>query len=138
MIVIIISLFINYKLFLQIQNEKVYVPTTPVEHTKYVNKTQRININTRPVDSYTQIGLLYNDLTRLPLYGRQTYRGSHMWNYYTKSNEIVVLKIPIIINERNCENKYGCKEIYDDDEIYISEYNQTFKVRLYEKVFPIH
>ena len=80
----------------------------------YYGKGVPINIRTRgKPDNYSQIGILTsvtnpNDIK--PLYGRQTYRGSNLWNYYTALDSNLATKIPIEKN-RNCIGTQGCSEI---------------------------
>ena len=56
--------------------------------------TRRINIRTRGVENFRQIGTLYNDGTVLPLYGRPTYSSSSKWNYYAVTNDHIHIQVP--------------------------------------------
>lgn len=66
----------------------------------------------------------------LPIYGRQTYSRAARWNYYTVLDSGV--RIPIMMNNRNCTAELGCEELFDDDEINIPDLKSTYKLRLYE------
>lgn len=91
-----------------------------------------INIRTRgePYE-YQNIGLLRhptdsNDIK--PLYGRKTFGGSSLWNYYCLLNNHIQVKIPII-KEENCLNERGCKEILNGDKVVIN--NTTYIAETY-------
>lgn len=98
------------------------------------NIPNKININfpTRGKTQYKQLGILMNiDSNQiLPLFGRQTYDRSHMWNYYTTTDGYRAFKLPLSIDGRDCTESHGCSEIYDDDIIDIDELG-SFKVTLY-------
>ena len=99
-----------------------------------LNIPDKININfpTRGKTQYKQLGILMNiDSNQvLPLFGRQTYERSHMWNYYTTTDGYRAFKLPLSIDGRDCTESHGCSEIYDDDIIDIDELG-SFKVTLY-------
>lgn len=89
----------------------------------YIGRGMPINIPTRgAVGKYQNIGLLKNpndpnDVK--PLYGRMTYRGSNMWNYYCLLNNHIQVQIPII-RENNCLDNRGCKEIVDKETVNVN------------------
>ena len=101
---------------------------------KYFNKGVPINIRTRgEPPSYQQIGILVSesDPSNIkPLFGRQTYRGSSLWNYYTALDSHLSTKIPIQKN-RNCVDTQGCSEINDKDIINITGNTDDYRVNLY-------
>ena len=92
-----------------------------------------INIRTRGISHYVQIGLLHGGDDILPLFGRRTYNGSHMWNYYTVSNDHNPIHIPIEVSSRDCQDAYGCKELYDGDSIHVIGHTGAFNVKLYDR-----
>ena len=91
-----------------------------------------INIRTRgEPNEYQNIGLIkkISDMDDVkPLYGRRTYRGSNMWNYYTVLNDHIQVKLPIM-RTNNCLDERGCSEIQSGEEITVN--NETYKVELY-------
>jgi len=93
-----------------------------------------INIRTRgEPPSYDQIGILtsISDSNNIkPLFGRQTYKGSSLWNYYTALDSHLSTKIPIQKN-RNCIDTHGCSEINSGDIINISNSTENYIVELY-------
>ena len=96
-----------------------YMPRTYVEP----RRATPINIRTRgsPQD-YQQIGILTNvsDSNDVrPLYGRQTYRGSNSWNYYSSLDSNLSTKIPIFKASDKCTDERGCQEINEGDNVTI-------------------
>ena len=86
------------------------------------------------LEDYKLIGYLHNNESKmLPLYGRRVHVNNTKWNYYTKSDNYSY-SIHVFINYKNrdCGSEYGCDELYDDDEVYISEFNGNFRVKLYD------
>jgi hypothetical protein len=88
-----------------------------------------INVRTRgQPTSYQQIGILTNtndpnDVR--PLYGRQTYRGSNSWNYYSSLDSNLSTKIPIFKSSDKCTDERGCQEINDGDNVTIGNISTT-------------
>lgn len=100
----------------------------------HVHRMVPININTRNVDHYQQLGILYDGNVTLPLLGRRIYSGSSKWNYYTLTNDNIAMKVPLSRNGRDCTEQYGCEELYEEDTIIIPEYNNSkFKIKLYDR-----
>ena len=106
-----------------------------------------INIETRgPSEDYQQIGMLYKenvnddssnpgnntDSAILPLYGKPTYRGSNKHLYYTASDKMNMVKIPLTYNNKDCSDDQGCEEINDGDQITVPSYNGQFKAKMYK------
>jgi len=93
-----------------------------------------INVRTRgEPPTYQQIGVLTSETDPdniKPLFGRQTYRGSSLWNYYTALDSHLATKIPIKKN-RNCVDTHGCSEINSGDIVNISNGTEDYKVDLY-------
>lgn len=92
-----------------------------------------INVATRGIEDYRHIGILSGNKGKvLPLYGRRTYKGSSKWNYFTRANDHLSLRIPVSRDGYNCEEHIGCKELYNDDTLHVPEYNDNFKIKLYD------
>ena len=60
-----------------------------------------------------------------PLYGRQTYRGSNSWNYYSSLDSNLSTKIPIFKTNDKCTDERGCNEINDGDTVKIGNIDNT-------------
>lgn len=89
-----------------------------------------LNQNTQRVDEYRRVGHLHSSKRILPLYGRQTHGGSHLWQYYTMSDGNIPVRLSFTKDGRECDSEYGCKEIYEDETIMIDEYADTFRVNI--------
>ena len=106
-----------------------------------------INIETRGSGGdFQQVGMLYKnnisddskapgnntDNNVLPLYGKPTYRGSNKFLYYTETDKLNPVKIPVNVNSRDCTDEYGCDELYDGSTVDIPSYNGSFNVKIYK------
>jgi hypothetical protein len=103
--------------------------------SKYISREKmKINYPTRgEPPSYQQVGILTdeNDPENVkPLYGRQTYRGSNLWNYFTSLDSHLSTKIPISISDNNCTDERGCSEINKSDTLNVLTKN--YNVELYK------
>ena len=76
------------------------------------------------------------DSVVLPLYGKPTYRGSNKWLYYTETDKLHPVKIPVTYKNKDCTDDYGCEEIYDGNDVVIPSYNGDFKVKIYKMNKP--
>lgn len=108
--------------------------------SKYTTRDRmRINVPTRgEPPSYQQVGILTdtnNPENIKPLYGRQTYRGSNQWNYFTSLDSHLATKIPIDIDNNDCMDERGCKEIYKNDTLNINGENE-YKANIYQTYAP--
>ena len=106
-----------------------------------------INIETRESGGdYQQLGILSKgsindddktpghntDSVILPLYGKPTYRGSNKWLYYTETDKLHPVKIPVNYGGKDCTDDYGCDEIYDGSSVTIPSYNGDFTAKIYK------
>ena len=105
-----------------------------------------INIRTRGESEYQQLGILNkqsiensgqqvgnsSDTFILPLFGRQLYRGSNNYNYYTSTDSNNNIKILLRINNIDCTDDRGCEMINDGDLVTLPEFNGIFKCTLYK------
>ena len=93
-----------------------------------------VNIKTQSIDSdFRQIGLLISenvDSLILPLLARPLITHRDKWQYYALSERN--LKVPVIYNNKNCTNNYGCDSLSDKDIVTVNGYSGNFKVSLYE------
>jgi len=82
-------------------------------------------LNTRGYTEYQQIGFVYKDEQRYPLYGRPKYPGrTTKYEYYIIDETRNRLKIPF--KSRNDE------ELYDGDSIFIDVLGDTFNIKIYD------
>ena len=105
-------------------HQRINDPLLPPERT-YLSKKIPINIKSRGTEPpYQQVGFVFQNDIRLPLYGRQQYRGSTKYDYYVRDDSRHLLKIELELP--------GDKELYDDDIINIDGYDGDFLVKIYE------
>ena len=151
---LLIALFLGIKVYLERNKPRVVYKERPqvIEKPVYINdnnfyeeKIERrleppgvvheprryVPINTRTrgqPTSYQQIGILTNTNNQndvRPLYGRQTYRGSNSWNYYSSLDSNLSTKIPIFKSSDKCTDERGCQEINDGDNVTIGNISTT-------------
>jgi hypothetical protein len=95
-----------------------------------------INIKTRGGDvEYRQLGILTRGSGKemiLPLMGRPLYSNRSKWQYYTGTDKLNMVKLPVSSNGRSCTGEYGCDELSNGDNIYVEGYNDLFKVTIYD------
>ena len=93
-----------------------------------------VNIKTQSVDSdFRQIGLLTSlktDALILPLLGRPLITHRDTWQYYALSERN--LKLPVISENKNCTNRFGCNSLSDGSIVRVNGYSDDFKVSMYE------
>ena len=107
-------------------------PRIDLERTPMNRFLNRLPISTRGFTTFSNIGYLYdNENIVLPLYGKQTYCGSITWNYYILDQEHRI-KIPLEVESRDCMEEIGCKELYNDDTVFVKALNKTFKIYIYK------
>lgn len=132
----IVTYSLTYILFgliigLMISKRATKVPESPtVQKTVNVQRRVVLNAPTQHIDGYERIGHLHSGNRILPLYGRQTHRGSSLWQYYTMSDGNIPVRLHFSKDGRDCGSEYGCKEIYDDDTLLIQEYGDTFRASI--------
>ena len=125
----ILSLVYAYYNFLKMYKEtKYYVVNTYPKIRKFM-----VNRRTRPDGGpYKHIGNLVeknpSNSTRpliLPLYGKPTYAGSRLWNYHTFTEQRNSVKVPVIKKDRDCDAEYGCEQMYEEETVYVSGFQET-------------
>ena len=107
--------------------------------SRYVTRKQMaINVPTRgEAPEYQQVGYLggTDDPENIkPLYGRQTYRGSGQWNYFTSLDSHLATKIPLTIGDQECTDERGCKELYKNDTVDVN--GKEYQANIYQTHAP--
>lgn len=120
--------------------EKIIEPKRYYDSKYHPRRAMRINVPTRgePPD-YQQVGILTdsNDPENIkPLYGRQTYRGSNQWNYFTSLDSHLATKIPIYTGDKDCTDERGCQEINKNDILNIGDPGKEYKANIYKTHAP--
>ena len=104
----------------RLQLERIYNPLVPPERTYPTGR-----LNAPGTSDFQQIGFIYNNNERLPLYGRPKYPGrTEKYEYYIIDETRNRLKIPYRSKNDN--------ELYDGDTIHVDILNDTFTVKIYD------
>ena len=102
---------------------RIYDPITPPERSYPGGRLDLHSPN--KYNDYQQIGIIYNDQERYPLYGRPKYpRKLDKFEYYIIDETRNHLKIPY--------KSRGDNEIFDGEQIFIDVLNNTFTVKIYD------
>jgi hypothetical protein len=86
---------------------------------------------------YVQLGVLTNTENQndiLPLFGKQSATHRYRWNYYTITDRLSNIRMPVHHKERDCTINLGCDELYDGDIVNVPITNSTYKVTVYNKM----
>lgn len=74
--------------------------------------------------------------TILPLFGRRLATGRDRYNYYTRTDGINPVQVPLQFKRRNCDDDLGCEEINDGDSIGVPVMGQSFTASIYRNSTP--
>lgn len=70
--------------------------------------------------------------TLLPLFGRRLPHNDR-WEYYCASDKFTMTRLPVVFENRDCQDDVGCNEIYNGQNVMVPDYgNQTFVARIYK------
>lgn len=88
---------------------------------------------------YRQIGIITSseidkEPIIMPLFARNVYGRGDRFHYYTIADKQHMIRLPVQFNNRECEDRIGCDELYNGDKITVSSYeNRQFTVTLYSR-----
>lgn len=104
------------------------LPTYPSQNPAYPLSRQ--------LNNFQQIGTLTSKDTSqpsiiLPLFGRPMATRKERWEYYTTTTGEHMLKIPVVFEDKDCTSELGCREVYNNDTVFIPAYQKEFSVQLY-------
>lgn len=74
--------------------------------------------------------------TILPLFGRSIDSNRNRWNYYTRSDGINPVQLPLQYKRRNCDDDNGCDEMSDGDSVGVPILGNSYTVSLYKYSTP--
>ena len=106
-----------------------------------------INVQTRGYpDTYQQIGVLTTaggsdtsaspTRTILPLFGRKLITNRDRWNYYTRTDGLNPVQVPVHFKRRNCDLDNGCDEIMEGDSVSVPIIGQSYTASVYRYSTP--
>ena len=83
---------------------------------------------------FRQVGVLTDTDGDLlyPLYGKRSRTHRERWNYYTITNRLTSIRIPIQVKSRDCTVDLGCEELYSGDTVTVPVLNREFTVTIYD------
>ena len=119
--------------------EEIIEPRKHYDSRFYPRKRMAINVPTRgEPPSYQQVGYLTGEGEEniKPLFGRQTYRGSNQWNYFTSLDSHLATKIPVFIDDQDCTDERGCKELQKGSSVSMGQGGNTYNASLYGNITP--
>lgn len=74
--------------------------------------------------------------TLIPLLGRRSAASRDRYNYYTRTDGINPIQIPVSYKNRGCEDDTGCDEIFSGDTVAVPLLGQTFTATVYKYNTP--
>ncbi len=106
-----------------------------------------INVATRGVpEQFQQIGVLTAPggsetsasptRTILPLFGRKAATNRDRWNYYTRTDGMNPVQVPVEFQRRKCDDDNGCQEITDGDSVAVPILGQSYIANVYRYSTP--
>ncbi len=106
-----------------------------------------INQPTRGVpDQYQQVGVLTAPggtetsgtptRTILPLFGRKLVTNRDRWNYYTRTDGMNPVQVPLEYKRRKCDDDVGCDEIMEGDTVSVPIMGQSYVANVYRYSVP--
>lgn len=156
LLLIIIIILISVLIYIYYNKDNVVIvktpitqsmPIMPVETNTIYVKREELPVYPRELpkynnESYQQIGILTSAETDkepivLPLFSRKLQNHSDRYNYYTATDKNNMMRLPIRMNDTDCEDTIGCKEIYDKDTVVVEIYkDRLFTATIYKKESP--
>ena len=120
-------------------------PSVPI--AAGVGPVMPINTQTRGYpDTFQQVGLLTAaggsdnsaspTRTILPLFGRKLITNRDRWNYYTRTDGMNPVQVPIQYKRRNCDDDNGCEEIMEGESVSVPVLGQSYVANIYRYSAP--
>jgi hypothetical protein len=106
-----------------------------------------VNVRSRGIpEQYQQIGVLTAvggsstsaspNRTILPLFGRPAISNRDRWNYYTRTDGLNPVQVPLRFNNRACDDENGCNELFDGDSVSVPLMGQSYTATIYRNSTP--
>jgi len=79
-----------------------------------------------------QMGVLVgSDEETLPLYGKEVRGRRDQYHYYTTTPGDQVYPLPVTIDNRDCMDDIGCRELYGNEDVSVLGQTGSFQAKLY-------
>jgi len=94
---------------------------------------QQMGVLTAPGGSSTSAS---PNRTLLPLLGRRSANSRDRYNYYTRTDGLNPIQVPVSFKNRGCDDDTGCDEIMSGDTIGVPLLGQTYTATVYKYNTP--
>jgi hypothetical protein len=94
---------------------------------------QQIGVLTAPGGSDTSAS---PSRTILPLFGRKLITNRDRWNYYTRTDGLNPVQVPVHYKRRNCDDDNGCDEIMEGESVSVPILGQSYIASVYRYSTP--
>lgn len=74
--------------------------------------------------------------TILPLFGRKLVTNRDRWNYYTRTDGLNPVQVPLEFKRRKCDDDVGCDEITEGDAVSVPIMGQSYVANVYRYSVP--
>jgi hypothetical protein len=74
--------------------------------------------------------------TILPLFGRKLVTNRDRWNYYTRTDGMNPVQVPLEFKRRKCDDDVGCDEITEGDNVSVPIMGQSYVANVYRYSVP--
>lgn len=99
----------------------------------YPDQFQQVGVLTAPGGSETSAS---PNRTILPLFGRKLLTNRDRWNYYTRTDGLNPVQVPVQFKRRNCDDDTGCEEIMEGDSVGVPILGQSYVANVYRYSTP--
>jgi hypothetical protein len=94
---------------------------------------QQMGVLTAPGGSSTSAS---PNRTLLPLLGRRSANSRDRYNYYTRTDGLNPIQVPVSFKNRGCDDDTGCDEIMSGDTVGVPLLGQTYTATVYKYNTP--
>ena len=99
----------------------------------YPEPYQQVGLLTAPGGSDTSAS---PNRTVLPLFGRRLTTNRDRWNYYTRTDGMNPVQVPVQYKRRNCDDDLGCEESMDGENIAVPVLGNSYVATVYRYAIP--
>ena len=113
-------------------------PETKIVVIEKERPVQKYIEMTPPSCEYRQTGIITSSESDkepiiLPLFARNVYGRHDRFQYYTMTDKQHMIHLPVQFQNRQCEERIGCDQLYTGDKITVTSYeNREFTVTIYK------